>query len=371
MNPMLKLNPMNDKLLLPQNEYMRPRYDQYAIDHAASTDEDRRNAIIAAHQPGANDGLKADYATAHLVKINLSIWAVNYALSLFEVVELPADDFRIEVVTTRDQRFNVLETAAHGAAPNQTFAGFDSPTNYTPYQLDSGVVDYPIVHAMRGRIDYADRIDEDVSRSYDNKINDDLWVLLKAAINTYPSGTYNLDSRYVNATWPTTNEISITGEGAFTYEIYKRAISHFRLMGKSLRVIIINPTELDDTWDWQTVVSSTTGGSQDGRTLVTTRVKETIERDGVLSGQLLGSEVMWITDPTVAKMVAYIFSEEPAGTLYTVPDLDSIRMFDGKDMKIMSNRENVNGMQRLGWIKPLIIGPQRLNFARITFESAQ
>lgn len=362
------LSPINAALILPQNLWIKERVAAFAEEQARITDDQRVEAIVAAHLPGAHPDDVVALAAARERVIELNVWAVNYIPSFFTVIELAEDEW-IQITNRRDQVLNIQQTNTYGEAPMQFSVHPNTTAMFILDRYSTGIVKYPIIDGVVGALNLTNQVNQDVERAWDNKINDTLDALLTAGIGSYPAGAAIVDTRIIAGTRPTTNDISMTSEGSFTWQVYQEAVEHFSLLGKNLRVIKINPTHMRNTWAWQVLVSTTSSGSQDGTTMVTSRIKEDIDTQGQPMGRLLGKEITWILDPTQAKKIAFIFSDEAAGEIYTKPSLSTVVPFTEQMLQVMGEGENQAGVQKQGWFKGLISDPDKLNFARITFES--
>ncbi len=363
----VKLNPIV-AALRPADDPIRARITALAEAQDGVTDDMRREAIIAAHQPHADPALRVALAAAREEIINLSVHADNIVLALFNNVEMAVGDDWVQKVNRQDQTFQVYETHTYGEAPQPSYAQPKSTDMYILDRYATGVIDYPSQHGIMGNIDVSDDVNNDMIRAWNNQINDTLDPLITAGLGSFSAGTtYVRDTRFVSATLPTTNVLTNTGEGAFTFEIYKDIVEHFDLLGMELKIIRLNPTEMRDTWAWQHLVSTTGSGSQDGREMITTSIKEGIIKDGMPRGTLLGRTPMFIKDPTYTKKKLQIFAG-PAGNFYSKPHLDVVMDFDEKDMKIMRVGSNTRGVEKSGYWLGLIYGPDVLNFAEMEFE---
>ncbi len=363
----VQLNPIVDALR-PADDPIRARIAALAEFQAGVTDDERRAAIIAAHLPHADPALQVALAAAREEIVNLSVHATNVVLSLFNTIELGNDEW-IQKVNRQDQTFQIYETHTYGEAPQPSYARPKSTARFEPDRYATGIIDYPSEHGVLGRIDVSDEVNKDMIRAWENQINDTLDPLITAGLGSFSAGTtYVRDTRFISATLPTTNVLNNTGEGAFTFEIYKDIVEHFDLLGLELKIVRLNPTEMRDTWAWQHLVSTTSSGSQDGREMITTSIKEGIITDGMPRGTILGRTPIFLKDPTYAKKKLQIFAG-PVGNFYTKPNLDVVMDFDEKDMKIMRAGSNLRGVEKSGYWKGLIYGPDVLSFAEMTFES--
>ena len=263
----------------------------------------------------------------------------------------------------------MYETNVHGEAPQPSYA---RPISIARYELDrfaTGIIDYPSEHGIMGRIDVSDDVNMDMIRAWNVEINTQLDALISAGLGSFTAGTtYVRDSRFISGTLPTTNVISSTGEGAFTFSIYQDIVEHFDLLGKELKVIRLNPTEMRDTWAWQHLVSTTGSGSQDGSTMITTEIKQSILETGRVSGRLLGRTPIFIKDPIYNKKQLQIFAG-PAGKFYSKPHLDLVRDFDETLMQAVGKGANKRGVEKSGYFKGVIYGKDALEFGEITFDN--
>ena len=366
----VQLNPIV-AALRPANDPIRARIAALAEAQEGITDDMRRAAIIAAHQPGADPAIRVALAAAREEIINLSVHADNIVLALFNNVEMAIDgEDWVQKVNRQDQTFQVYETHTHGEAPQPSYAQPKSTDRYDLDRYATGIIDYPSQHGILGNIDVSDDVNKDMIRAWDNQINDTLDPLITAGLGAFSAGTtYVRDTRFVASTLPTTNVLSNTGEGSFTFEIYKDIVEHFDLLGDELTIVRLNPTEMRDTWAWQHLVSTTSNGSQDGREMITTEIKEGIIREGMPRGAILGRTPIFLKDPTFAKKKLQIFGLKKAGNFYSKPFLDLVQDFDEKDMLMMLKGSNLRGVQKSGYWLGLIYGPDALNFAEITFDN--
>ena len=363
----VKLNPIVD-MLRPADDPLRARIQALAEAQVGVTDDMRRQTIIAAHLPNADPALRVALAAAREEVVNLSVHADNIVLALFNNISIAHDEW-VQKVNRQDQIFQVYETHTHGEAPQPSYARPKSTARYELDRYSTGIIDYPSQHGIIGNIDVSDEVNSDMIRAWENQINDTLDPLITAGLGSFSAGTtYVRDTRFVSATLPTTNVLSNTGEGAFTFTIYQDIVEHFDLLGLELKMIRLNPTEMRDTWAWQHLVSTTGSGSQDGREAITTEVKEGIIRDGMPRGTLLGRTPIFLKDPTYAKKKLQIIAG-PVGNFYSKPDLDLVEDFNEKEMKIAHMGANLRGVEKSGYWLGLIYGPDVLNFAEMTFES--
>jgi len=365
----VQLNPIV-AALRSANDPLIARIAALAEAQSDITDDDRRDAIIAAHEPGADPRLRVELAAAREEIVRLSVHAGNVVLALFNNVELGEGEDWAQKVNLQDQTFQVYKTHTHGEAPQPSYARPRSTERFDLDRYATGIIDYPSQHGILGNIDVSDEVNIDMIRAWDNQINDTLDPLITAGLAAFtPGTTYVRDPRFVSATLPTTNVLANTGEGAFTFAIYQDIVEHFDLLSDELKIIRLNPTVMRDTWAWQHLVSTTGSGSQDGREMITTEIKEGIIRDGMPRGALLGRTPIFLKDPTFAKKKLQIFGLKKAGNFYSKPQLDRVVDFDEKDMQIMRMGANLRGVEKSGYWTGLIYGPDVLNFAEMTFDN--
>lgn len=369
----IKLNPIVDRLR-SENDPVRAAVASYAQQQEENkVDKDElRKIMIAAHAPNPDPKMVTALAEAREQITNLSVWADNVLLPLFayEPVDNSGAGLIVRRTNRRDQSFNVLETHFQGAPPNQMWATPRATQYWELARYSTGIIEYPSEHGVAGDIQVAEDVNNDLIREWDIAVNTALEALITAALTSFTDDTtYVRDSRFVSATLPTTNVISSTGEGAFTFEIFKDAVEHFDLLGKQLRLIRLNPTEMRDVWDWQDRVSSAASGSQDARELITTRLKEDIISSGRPSQAILGRQVTYLLDPTYQKKYIQIFSTEPVGTFYDAPAYSKVEQYSLQLMRVATGKSNVFGVEKEGYFKGLIYGPDATNVAEIQFDS--
>lgn len=367
----IKLNPIVDRLR-PEDDPIRAAvasYTQQQQENKIDKDE-LRKLLIAAHQPNPDPKMVVALAEARERITNLSVWADNVLLPLFayEPVDNSGAGLMVRRTNRRDQSFNVLETHFQGAPPNQMWASPRATTTWDLNRYSTGIIEYPSEHGIAGDIRVAEDVNNDMIREWDIAINTALEALITAGLTAFTDGTtYVRDSRFVANTLPTTNVIDSSAEGTFTFEVFKDAVEHFDLLGKQLRMIRMNPTEMRDIWAWQDRVSSAASGTQDARELVTMRLKEDIITNGRPNQAILGRTVTYLLDPTYKKNYIQIFSTEPVGTFYDAPDYNKVHQYDLPLMRVSTGKSNTFGVEKEGYFLGLIYGPDATNVAEIQF----
>ena len=359
----IKLGNFADKLMLASNkEYVENLFGVTNDKREKLTDDKRKEAIIAASKKRDN---AIAFAGAREEVVTSRLWADNLALSFFKLQNI-ADDEWPQIVNVDDQSYSILKTSVHGEAPVDEFARANDTLMLQPYQLSSGIIKYPILSAMTGKLDVSEKVNKDLARSTEQNLNTDLYALIDAAIGSFPAGTITADSRIVSGTLPTTNSLSVTGDSAFSFAVLKAIISHLMRLGLDLKFLTMNPSQVDDLWDWQHLVSTTSSGSQDGRSMITTRVKDEILQSGKI-GQMLGQEFTILLDPTRPLNYVDFYSSQPVGTLYDKPGIADVMHFDKIWMKGAGYGNNYEGVEMNRWLVPAIHATQRKNFGLCQF----
>jgi len=332
---------------------------------AETTDAEKKKALADIKTPED----KVAFAAAREIRVELNLWSNTSAGQFFETINLEEDEWAQYVNNTK-QSYNLLQTEQHGEAPVQRAIKNNSTVGLDMYQLDSGVVSYPLFDLQTGRVlELAiDKVEEDVGRSLGHQLDDDLWTLVDAAIGTFPAGTYSLDSRIVSGTLPSSNALAFSSEGGFTFKALKEIIDHCNLLGRKLKAVVVNPTELRDVWLWQHLVSTTTGGSQDGREMITDDMKQQILSAGAIFSAL-GHTFALIPDNSRAKLYGWFFTDEPCGSIFRKPSMDKNQFLDELWMKVYDRQDNVEGYRTTRVLVPYIHAKQRMSFGRIHFNT--
>ena len=365
-NGHIVMNPIVEALSSPGRvERLNAMFKTYNDKYDKGSDVDRKAALVAATGATANAEARALVAAAAVEKIALNVWAESTYPAIFEQTDL-AEDEVIEIITTTQQGYNVMEINGHGYAPDQHYVNNDRPEHFSPYKISTGVIDFPIMSGVTGKLNLFDSEMENATRSLVKKINRDVYALLDTTFTTYPAGTEVVDPDIVAGVRPTTSLITASAETYFTFNVFKLAADHFLRLGKTLKLIVINPKDASGIWDWQDRVSSTSSGSQDGTTLITTRTKEVIEASGRTPSHLLGQEFVWLLDPTRAIGQADFYAAD-AGTLYKKPSLGGVLLYNEEEMDKGGYGEMLEGIKMFEWIKPLIKADQYRNKLRIVF----
>ena len=330
---------------------------------AKTTDAEKKKALMAIKTPEQ----KMAFAAGREIRVELNLWSNTVAGQFFETTNLAENEWPQYKNMTK-QIYNLLQTEQHGEAPVQRWARANSTLGLNMYQLDSGVVSYPLIDLQTGRIleSSIDEVEENVGRSLGHQMDDDLWTLIDAAIGAFPAGTYSLDSRIVSNTIPASNDLDFKTEEGFTFKALKEVIDHCNLLGRQLRAIVVNPTELRDLWLWQHLVSTAASGSQDGREMITDEMKSQILSTGAIFSAL-GHTFALIPDNSRAKKYGWFFTDQPCGSIFRKPSMDKNDFLDELWMKAYQHEDNVEGYRTTRVLVPYIHDKQKQYFGKIQF----
>lgn len=345
-------------MMLAKNRiFVDRKLKEYADNRA--TEDERRNAMIIA----SKDPVKAaEFAAVRAQKVYLNWLADSTALDLFEYVPLKNDQRPI-LISETDQSYNVREINQHGTPVADNFLNLDTVNEYLMYQMSTDRVDVPTMSIQTGDLDVSDRANRRMAYAMERMVNKDIWTLLDAAYEAYPSGTWALDSDITGSTLPSTNDIDGTSVGKLGLDTFKTAANHAALIGRKITKVIINPTERQDLFDWEHLIDqSGTGVSA----LITEQMREAILRDADI-GKLFGNTFEIVLDNTRPKKYAYFFTDGPAGFLFDKPGLERTVYYSEKELMILAGKKYHEGYHSEKVMKLLMPAPNRLNFFRIKF----
>lgn len=301
-------------------------------------------------------------------KVNVNYWADNPMDMMADHKEITGENNQIEIVNRSNQIWNILTVHGHGGMPQQQLVRHDSVTRLEPYIIDTGLIKVPLFGSLVGVIDVMNEVTEEMTMSLSQRRNTDLQAVVDTqfGVGTYPTGSEKTDARVVAGTRPTTNSIDDSSEGSLTLAAMQDAINHYILLKKTLKWIVINPQDFRDTWTWQELVSTTSSGSQDGREMITAKMRQDIFDKGMPAG-FYGMTFNWILDDTKDVGSMDIYSDAPV-TNYSRPSLDTSYIYDAKEMNLAGHGLNQNGIQMFELMKPVILTNQYRNALRVTFQ---
>jgi hypothetical protein len=363
----IDIHPFAETLLSP-SRFKRLQTEVASLNERkeAVSNEDRAAKYREAFAVGGDPHDRNAVLAGIVETININYWADNPMVMMADNKEITGDNNLIEIVNRSNQIWNVLTVSSHGNSPHQHLIRRNTVSRVEPYMIDTGLIKVPLFNSLVGVIDLVNEVMVEATMSLEQRRNTDLQALVDASFGTYPTGSEKTDARVVAGTRPTTSAINDASEGSLTLKVMQDAINHFILLKKSLMWIVVNPQDVRDTWEWQELVSTTSAGSQDGREMITTKMRQNIFDKGKPDG-FYGMTFNWILDDTKAAGSMDVYSDAPV-TNYTRPSLDESYIYDAKEMNLAGHGLGQNGIQLVELMKPVILTHQYRNALRVTFQ---
>lgn len=333
---------------------------------AETSTDDRVANYREAFRVGGDPEIRAAVLAGLVETVDINYWADNPMVMMANHKDIPGDNNLIELRNKSNQVWNVLTVSSHGDSPHQQLVRRNTVERFEPYMIDTGLIKVPLFNSLVGIIDIVNEVIEEATMSKTQRQNTDLQALVDASFGTYPTGSEKTDTRVQAGTRPTTSAINDAAEGSLTLKVQQDVINHFILLKKTLMWQVINPQDMRDTWEWQELVSTTGAGSQDGREMITTKMRQQIFDDGMPSG-FYGMTFNWVLDDTKAPGSIDAYSDAPV-TNYTKTNLDESYIYDAKEMNLAGHGLGQNGVQMVSLMKPVILTNQFRNAVRATFQ---
>jgi len=333
----------------------------------ALSKDDRVAAYREAFRALGDPAIRQAVLAGIVETVNINYWAGNPMDMMADHKEITGENNLIEIVNRSNQIWNVLTVNSHGGSPQQHLIRKNTVSRVEPYIIDTGLIKVPLFNSLVGVIDVVNEVMEEMTMSLSQRRNTDLQTVVDAAFGTYPTGSEKTDARVATGTRPTTSAIDDSAEGSFTLKAMQDAINHFILLKKTLRWIVINPQDMRDTWTWQELVSTaSSNGSQDGREMITTKMRQDIFDKGMPAG-FYGMTFNWVLDDTKTAGSIDVYADAPI-TNYGRPSVDTSYIYDAKEMNLAGHGLNQNGIQMYELMKPVILTNQFRDALRVTFQ---
>ena len=361
------------QFMLPQNknyyDQMLAKVSAKAEDLKAKfgvTEEELAMAVVASK--GRKTPGEAALAAAVEFKIYLNILSNSAALENWEYVPLKVGEWP-EFVNYYDKKVNVRTLSPAGGNFNDYISDPTSTSKYATDRLSTDWIEFPYRNNLTNKIAYSDRVTDMIAQSMTVKIDTLARTAEDAGLGSLTAGTHYVlnDTRKTNM--PSLNEVSATTEGAITIGLMKKVIQHFVNINKRIRKIEFNPSHASELWDWSTVVSGVSAVElQLSKNTVPQYIQDEIYKNGTVSN-LFGYNVQFVPVDTIAKKYIRVYSEEPVGYFFDVPELAVNDFRDEATVSMLLNKEKIEMYRATREILFVQPSPNCLNYARFQFDS--
>jgi hypothetical protein len=305
-----------EKSLLPANErYMKSVASVLNPANPLSYDAKSEKLKEAMSDP---EKMKA-YAALRTELVNLKVNANTIGLEFFEKRELRPDEVPAYEIEDEVDPIPITVVSTLGGSATTIYSDSRQLATFPLGFLESDWVRANRFDLIQGIVDRSDRINQKISESLDDQMDDMAWIAINACFGLFGPTTWILDPKIKNA--PTTNDIDLsnTCQGRVTKDLFKGISEHFDRMGKPVRAVYLPAARRHDLFDWVSV----TDGINQATDTVPTSVTEEIWRKGTAGGALIPPiRFTNVLEGEVADSIyAYAVTDEAPGYFFQKPFL--------------------------------------------------
>jgi len=265
--------------------------------------------------------------------IQLMLYTRSILTSMFKVVDVKGTDvpaYHTKIVPEID----VWQMSAHGYPNSVVKLSSVEQSIPQPYRIGTDRIYQYMPSVLTGNTGSDNDIKERASYEIEQRIEDDLWTLITAALGTF-TNAWVYDNRIQDM--PTTNEIDLSAEGGITVGWMRGLLAAVDMIpartgsgivtGETAKIrnIIIPSSAMQDTREWVSVVSTVAAQtqSQDGVDAISPALQAQLEKSGVASIPTMWGEPVGImktkrlmgTSSADWEKYAWVFLDGPVGRL--------------------------------------------------------
>jgi len=312
--------------------------------------------------------------------IQLMLFTDTIATALFDVINVEPGDLHPYSLKTIPE-VDIWQISAHGFPSSVNKLSSVAQYFPVPYRITTDRIYQYLPSVLTGNPGPDDDISARARYEIVQKIEDDLWTALTAALGTF-SNAWVYDTRIQDL--PTTNTVDLSAQGGLTKGLIQAILA---LVDKipartgsglvegsktaKIRNMFVPSNSKQDLREWVSVVSSAAGGdaSQDAADTVSSALQSQMENNGVMLQSMWGEPLMIqgvkrLMGTSAADWGKYlwIFLDGPAGRLHRWRAESQAFTHDDRlpDEEGMSIRET---------IAIDIPSPYTPNFMRVKFKS--
>jgi hypothetical protein len=280
--------------------------------------------------------------------INLMLFTSSIVTSMFRLINVRGTDvpaYHLKIIPEID----VWQMSAHGFPNAVNKLSSVTQSIPTPYRISTDRIYQYMPSVLTGNPEPDDDINTRAQYEIEQRIEDDLWDLVAAAVGTF-SNAWVYDTRIQDM--PTTNELDLSAEGGITVGWMRSLLAAVDkiparngsgiVTGQTAKIrnIIIPSNAMQDIRTWVGVVSTVAGGdvSTDAGDSVSATLHADLERRGVAAidtmwGEKLGivkSKRLMGTTSANWEKYAWVFLDGPVGRLMVWGDESNVFTHDDR-----------------------------------------
>ena len=313
--------------------------------------------------------------------IQLMLFTQSIITSMFKIVTVEGTNVPAYHLKTIPE-IDVWQMSGHGY-PNSVIKLSSIEQFFpTPYQISTDRIYQYMPSVLTGNPEPDDDINQRAQYEIDQRIEDDLWDLLTAAVGAF-TNAWVYDNRIQDM--PTTNELDLSAEGGITVKWMRQLLAAVDKIparngsgiatsqAVKIRNLIIPSSSAQDIRLWVSVVSSVAGGdvSQDAADSVSAEKHAELERTGMTAIQtmwgepinLIKSKRLMGTSAADWEKYAWAIFNQPIGRLIHWPAESKRITYDDR---LQNNQE---GMSIHETIAMEIPSPWAPNFMQVKIKT--
>lgn len=215
--------------------------------------------------------------------VNLKVRAKMIGLDFFELRELQPDEIPCYELDDTRPMIPVTVVSTFGGSATTVWSDNLSRVTFPLGYLESDKVRVQRFDLYQGFTNKQNKINQDITDSLNNQLDDMAWVAIAAGIGNLDSNVWILDPKIKNA--PTSNflDLKTICAGKITVDLFKAITEHFDRIGKPIRALYLPAARKSDLFDLVGVAGTGIALSQ----IVPPEIAAEIWRTGGLTGQLI------------------------------------------------------------------------------------
>lgn len=286
-----------------------------------------------------------ELAAYRMFELTYDVMASPWAQAAFQIVNLADDELPlIEKPRSRNyQRFTVQNISIDGETTRNQWRSTKDIIQMEMEMLATEKVSYRLMDLQVGDVNESDAIKRELQYDLDMKV--DALALANIIAGKAVSGLralLKMHPNIVSDNVPDKNYLDLTGSdaGKFTVAKLKTILAHIAMFGSaggadeqfSIRNIQVSPQNLQDPWDFVSLVSgydASDAAIDDPRNTVPETVREQVYNTGMFTNAW-GNRFSWTPNPQLAKGKMYVFTNKPIGWLFFKRGLDKMLSWDDR-----------------------------------------
>lgn len=249
--------------------------------------------------------------------VNLKVRANMIGMDFFQLIELRPDEVPAYEIEAETANIPITAISNLGGSAVTVYSDSLGRATFPLGMMESDWVKCQRMDLVQGFVDRSEKINQKISESLANKLDDMALVARDAAFGAFDANVWLLDPKIKNA--PTTNDIDLSTDcaGKFTKDAIKGIAEHFDRIGKPVRALYVPAARKHDLLDWVSV----SGTDITAGATVPAAVQEEIWRTGKVTGSLIPPIVFSnvLEGETAEGIYCYAVTDQPAGYFFQKP----------------------------------------------------